>query len=24
ITAVGKAGNFKIEHIKEAFYPPLF
>ena len=24
ITAVGKAGDFKIEHIKEAFYPPLF
>lgn len=24
ITAIGKAGNFKIEHIKEAFYPPMF
>lgn len=24
ISAVGKVGNFKIEHIKEAFYPPLF
>ena len=24
ITVVGKAGNFRIEHIKEAFYPPLF
>lgn len=24
ITAVGEKGNFKIEHIKEAFYPPLF
>lgn len=23
ITAIGKAGNFKIEHIQEAFYPPL-
>ncbi len=24
ITAVGEIGNFCIEHIKEAFYPPLF
>lgn len=24
ITAVGEPGNFVIEHIKEAFYPPLF
>lgn len=24
ITVVGEIGNFKIEHIKEAFYPPLF
>ena len=24
ITVVGKVGNFRIEHIKEAFYPPLF
>ena len=24
ITAIGRTGNFKIEHIKEAFYPPLF
>lgn len=24
ITAVGEKGDFKIEHIKEAFYPPLF
>lgn len=24
ITAVGEEGNFKVEHIKEAFYPPLF
>ena len=24
ITVVGEDGNFKIEHIKEAFYPPLF
>ena len=24
ITAVGEKGNFKIDHIKEAFYPPLF
>lgn len=24
ITAVGEKGHFKIEHIKEAFYPPLF
>lgn len=24
ITAVGEIGNFKIEHIKEAFYPPNF
>lgn len=24
ITAVGDAGAFKIEHIKEAFYPPVF
>lgn len=24
ITAVGEAGAFKIEHIMEAFYPPMF
>ncbi len=24
ITVVGQAGDFKIEHMKEAFYPPLF
>lgn len=24
VTVVGEAGNFEIEHIKEAFYPPLF
>lgn len=24
ITAVGETGAFKIEHIKEAFYPPMF
>ncbi|CCZ38399.1 uPF0102 protein BFAG_00030 [Bacteroides fragilis CAG:558] len=24
ITVVGKVGNFRIEHIKEAFYSPLF
>lgn len=24
VTVVGKEENFKIEHIKEAFYPPLF
>lgn len=24
ITVVGGKGDFKIEHIKEAFYPPLF
>ena len=24
ITAVGEAGNLKLEQIKEAFYPPLF
>jgi putative endonuclease len=24
ITVIGKTGNFRIEHIKEAFYPPLF
>ena len=24
VTVVGKPGNFKIEHIKEAFYPPIF
>ncbi len=24
ITAVGEKENFRIEHIKEAFYPPLF
>jgi putative endonuclease len=24
ITVVGDAGAFKIEHIKEAFYPPVF
>lgn len=24
ITAIGDAGAFKIEHIKEAFYPPMF
>lgn len=24
ITAVGEEGHFKIKHIKEAFYPPLF
>ncbi len=24
VTAVGNAGTFKIEHIKEAFYPPMF
>lgn len=23
ITVVGKEGNFKIEHLKEAFYPPM-
>ncbi len=24
ITVVGENGNFKIEHIEDAFYPPLF
>ena len=24
ITVVGEVGNFKIEHIEDAFYPPLF
>ena len=24
ITVIGNTGNFRIEHIKEAFYPPLF
>ncbi len=24
ITVVGRPGTFKIEHIKEAFYPPMF
>lgn len=24
ITVVGEPGNFKIEHIEEAFYPPIF
>ncbi len=24
ITAVGDIGAFKTEHIKEAFYPPMF
>lgn len=24
VTVVGKKDNFRIEHIKEAFYPPLF
>ncbi|KAA4711038.1 endonuclease, partial [Bacteroides intestinalis] len=24
ITAVGEAGAFEIEHIKDAFYPPMF
>ena len=24
ITVVGETGNFKIEHIEDAFYPPLF
>ena len=24
VTVVGKEGEFKIEHIKEAFYPPIF
>ncbi|KAA6320685.1 hypothetical protein EZS27_029577 [termite gut metagenome] len=24
ITVVGKSGSFKIEHIKEAFYPPVW
>ena len=24
ITAVGEPGAFKIEHLKEAFYPPMF
>lgn len=24
ITAIGRPGNLKIEHIEEAFYPPLF
>ena len=24
ITVVGTMGNFKIDHIEEAFYPPLF
>lgn len=24
ITVVGEEGNFRIEHIEEAFYPPLF
>ena len=24
ITVIGETGNFRIDHIKEAFYPPLF
>lgn len=24
ITAVGESGTFQIEHIKDAFYPPMF
>lgn len=24
ITVIGENGNFRIDHIKEAFYPPLF
>lgn len=24
VTAIGEKGNFEIEHIKEAFYPPMF
>jgi putative endonuclease len=24
ITAVGEPGAFRIEHLKEAFYPPMF
>lgn len=24
ITVVGDEGNFEVEHLKEAFYPPLF
>ena len=24
ITVVGNDGNFKVEHIEEAFYPPLY
>lgn len=24
ITAVGEAGAFRIEHLKDAFYPPMF
>lgn len=24
ITVIGETGSFKIEHIKDAFYPPLF
>lgn len=24
ITAVGREGNFQIEHLKEAFYPPIW
>ena len=24
ITAVGEEGNFRVEHIEDAFYPPLF
>ena len=24
VTAIGSAGNFRIEHIENAFYPPLF
>lgn len=24
VSVIGKEGKFKIEHIKEAFYPPLF
>lgn len=24
ITVVGKEGNFRIEHLKEAFYPPMW
>lgn len=24
ITAIGEEGNFRVEHIEDAFYPPLF